>query len=184
MKEKSTKILLFLFVICFITPDIISANGNISQTSEDKMVLNPNLFGVQFEFTTMLFSYEYGGHLDFDILKSRNKEYGFGTRISFERYHAGTVGGSIIGSPFTNYNIFLRQSFRGSVLWFDVLGGFTYYTTSAAEYYPNELLFRAGFELSYHFLYDIIGLTLKSSTSFKEKTGYLGLGLTIGFYKN
>ena len=184
MKLNILKLLLLLIVIQFNLTINLLGKDTTSVVSEDKMVLNQNFFGIQLELTSMIFIYEYGGHLDYDIFKSKNGFYNTGTRLSYEKYYAGTVGGSIHGSPFSNYNLFIRHSFRGSIFWFDLLAGISYYTTSASEFYPDDILLRAGFELSLHFSHDVIGLTLKSSTSFKKNTGYLGLGLTIGFYNN
>jgi len=139
--------------------------------------LNPNFAGVQLDFTTILFISEYGGQLDYRF-------HNIGVRLGVEHYYSVSLGGQTLGSPFTNYNFLLRHSLRGKIFWFDLVGGLTYYKTSASNYYPDRVMLRAGFELSYHFIHNIVGIILKSSTSFKESTGFIGIGLSIGIYNN
>lgn len=175
----------YSLVILFLIFCNINYPQDTQATPDDnKLLLNPIFFGVQFDITTILFIYQYGGQLDYDLFSATNKFHNIGIRLSIEHYHSVSIGGTTLGSPFTNYNLLLRHSLRGNVFWFDLVGGLTYYNTSASKYYPDEVLLRAGFELSYHLFHNIIGIILKGSTPFKERTGFIGLGISIGFYKN
>ena len=174
----------YSFTILFIIFCNISQAQDIpSQPEDKKLSLNPSIYGVQFDFTTLFLIYEYSGHLDYDIFSAQNGYNSIGVRLSIENYYTGSFGGQTLGSPFTNYNVLFRHSLRGEIFWFDLVGGLSYYQTSASNYYPDEVLLRAGFELSYHFIHNILGLVFKGSTSFKDRTGFIGIGISVGLYK-
>lgn len=175
---------LALIIQLFVFSNFIYAQDSLIISQNNKLSLNPKFFGVQIDFNTLLLIYEYGGHLDYDIFSDPNDFYNIGIRLGLEHYYTSSFGGETFGSPFTNYNLVLRNSLRGKILWFDMVGGLTYYKTSASDYYPDEILLRAGFELSYRFMNNFFGILIKGSTSFKERTGFIGIGLSIGYYKS
>lgn len=177
-------IIKILFAFLLITSSDVFAQDSTKVVNEKRLVLNPKFFSVQVDATTLLFINEISGHIDYDVFSSENTLHSFGMRVSIEHYSLGSFAGSTIGSPFTNYNLYARHSIRGSIFWFDLVGGCTYYTTSASMYRDNKLLLRGGFEVGHKFIFSNvgIGLVLKASTSFKSDTGFLGLGITFGFY--
>lgn len=170
--------IVFLFTLC-------SSNyaQDTSKFMADRRVdVNPEFTGVQLELTTLLLISEIGALIDYNIASSGDKFFNLGLRFSGEHYSLVSFGGDAIGSPFTNYNLLARYSLRGRILWFDLVGGLSYYTTSDPYLIRDQILTRAGFEVGYHFLNNMLGVVINSSTSFKENTFYFGLGLTFGFY--
>jgi hypothetical protein len=125
--------------------------------------------------------YEAGGQFDFDFF-TNNKNICLGTRMSIEHYDLGDFGGKMLGSPFTNYNIYARFSNRTGLLSISLLGGFTYYITSDPIILPDKYLSRVGFEIK--LTDNVVGLILKGSTSFVNKSGYIGVGVSLGYNHN
>ena len=101
--------------------------------------------------------------------------------MSIEHYYLLDFGGTRLGSPFTNYNLYLRLSREKDYLSVGVFGGVTYYKTNDPTYLPNKYLFRAGFEVK---LGNIVGLVLKGSTSFNENSSFIGIGISLGYTNN
>lgn len=155
---------------------------NTTSTSEkNKLVFEPTFHSIQLDATIFIFLYEVGGQFDFDLF-TNNKRICLGTRMSIEHYALGDVGGEKLGSPFTNYNIYARFSDRLGFLSINVLGGVTYYTTDDPIYLPDKYMPRVGFEIK--FTDNILGLVLKGSTSFVDKSGYVGVGVSLGYNHN
>ena len=156
--------LIFASIISYSQPDSISNNR--------KLIFNPSFHGIQIDGSTIYFIYQYGGQIDFDLFRSKNN-YCVGTRFNYEKYYMGDFGGTTLGSPFTNYNLYARLSNTKDLFSSSFLVGVTYYTTNRPEYIPNEYMIRFGFEVKYG---HVVALIFKGSTSaFKEKTSFIGL---------
>ncbi len=145
--------------------------------NNSKLYFQPSFHGIQIDGTALILMYEYSGQLDFDLLRSNNNVC-IGVRMSAEHYAMGDFGGSTMGSPFTNYNLYFRISTVKDYFSTSVLFGVSKYETSSPEYVPNENLLRGGFEIKYG---KIISLIFKGSTSFKERTTFIGLGLSLDY---
>ncbi len=157
--------------------NLFSQSDTIKTVSIAKLEYSPNFHSIQIDGNIFVTSFEIGGQLDFDLFRSQ-KNICIGTRFSIENYMLGDFGGTTHGSPFTNYNLYLRLSNTLDYFTMDVLGGMSYYESNAPDYYPNQSLPRIGFELKYG---NIIGIILKGSTSFKDRTGFFGIGLSLGY---
>ena len=142
------------------------------------MLLSPSIHSIQINATSIVLINQIGGQFDFDVLRSINKNLCIGTRLSVERYYWGDFGGSTLGSPFTNYNLYSRLSTIIDNLSISVLGGITYYTTDDPIYLPDKYLFRAGFEVQ---LGSTVGLVLKGSTSLTKNSSFIGIGICLGY---
>ncbi|MCF8239772.1 MAG: hypothetical protein K9J16_00190 [Melioribacteraceae bacterium] len=176
MKNESYIILRVILIFILIT------NYNLFSLEEQDSTVNklefiPSFHSIQIEGNIFIISYEFGGNIDFDLFRSKNNIC-IGSRFSVEHYSLGDFGGSKLGSPFTNYNLFLRLSTNHIYFSTDVYGGISYYVTSASNYYPNDYLPRIGFEIKYG---NIIGIILRGSTSFKDRTGFFGIGIYLGY---
>lgn len=168
---------IIIIFILFCNCQIYSQENQDSSTIERKLELIPSFHSIQIEANVFILLMEVGSNIDFDILQSKNNIC-IGTRISVEHYNYRDFGGSVHGSPFTNYNLFLRMTKTNSYLSADVFGGLSFYKSSAPDYFPNKYLPRIGFEFRYgHF----IGVILRGSTSFEERTGFFGIGINIGY---
>jgi len=137
----------------------------------------PALHSIQIDGNVYLTSHEIRGHFDFDFFQAQNNLC-LGTRLSIEHYTWGDIGGPHIGSPFTNYNLYLRFSKISNDFSIDFLCGLSYYRPSEIEEVPDRGLPRVGFEIKYG---RIVGIVFKGSTSFRESTGFIGIGLCVNY---
>lgn len=177
MKIYSIYVLLLLWVISIFNYNLFAQTDSIKTSDNNKFEFIPAFHGIQVDGNIFFISYEIGGQLDFDLLQSKSNVC-LGTRISVENYMQGDVGGKTFGAPFTNYNLYLRFSKISEDLSFNFLGGITYYNSSEPEYFPDKVLPRLGFEIKYG---RVVGIILKGATSFKENTGFVGIGLSIDY---
>ena len=150
----------------------------VDSTGDKKLLLSPSIHSIQINATSIVFMNQIGGQIDFDVLRSINKNFCVGTRLSVERYFLEDFGGSTLGSPFTNYNLYSRLSTTIDNLSISVLGGVTYYTTDDPIYLPDKYLFRAGFKVQ---LGNIVGLVFKGSTSLIKNSSFIGIGVCLGY---
>ncbi len=170
-------------ILIFISiTTVIFAQIDSSKIEENKLLLNPSFHSVQIDVTTIGFLNQIGGQFDFDVLNSKNKNLFIGTRTSLEHYYILDFGGTIHGSPFTNYNMFARISSQKNYLSYSILGGVTYYKTNNPVYLPDRILFRAGFEIKLND--NVLGLVLKGSTSFIKNSSFIGIGISFSYDNN
>ena len=141
-----------------------------------KLILSPSVHGVQIDATTIVLMNQIGGQFDFDVLRSNNKNLCVGTRLSVEHYYLGNFVDEVDGSPFTNYNLYVRLSTKKDDLCFNVLGGVTYYTTDEPSHLPDKYMFRAGFEIKYG---STLGFIIKGSTSLSSNSSFIGIGVSL-----
>ena len=139
--------------------------------------------GGQVDLTTILAVSEFGGLVDIDLFRKESKaDFSFGFRLSFESYAYFEPGGSTGGGSFKDYCFFAIHSARSEYFHFNLFGGLAYHTRKSTFYEPNQILPRSGIELRYNLLNKMLGIIFKVSTSFKERTTFVGLGIAIGFY--
>lgn len=181
MNIDKRKIIIPLILIYLSFPSVLFSQNNIAASEENKLMYKPTFHSIQLDATIFILMYEVGGQFDYDFF-TNNKNICLGTRIGIEHYDLRDYGGTMPGSPFTNYNIFARFSNRLGFLSINVLGGITYYSTDDPIYFPDKYLPRVGFELK--LTDNVIGLLLKGSTSFINKSGYIGIGVSLGFNHN
>ena len=179
---KSKYLLLTCLIFCF---PLYYVNAQDKDTTYyGNYTFAPSIAGGQFELTTLLFVVELGALVDVDLFTKKSKiDYSFGTRFSFESYGYLEPGGPTGGGPFKDYCFYVIHSGRSKNFHFNLLGGLAYHTRASDFYEQDGILFRAGIELRYNLLEKMIGIILKGSTSFNEKTTYVGLGIAIGYYK-
>lgn len=178
MINNFNKIIQILFVLVFILNFGLSAQSDsLESHNSDKLVFKPAFHSIQLDANIFIISYEIGGQLDFDFFQSINNIC-IGTRISAEHYILGDFGGTTSGSPFTNYNLYVRFSNTLGYFSIDALGGISFYKTSQPNYFPNEYLPRIGIEIKYG---KVVGIILKGATSFKNRTGFIGIGVSLNY---
>ncbi len=175
-----------LLIVCLISfsPIYFVNAQDIDTIQVEKFTFEPSIAGGQFEVTTLLFVGELGAIVDIDLFKKGStKIYTFGTRISYESYGYLEPGGPSGGGPFKDYCLYLMHSARTSNFHINFLGGLAYHTRRNSYVQPNETLFRAGIEFRYNLINKMLGIILKGSTSFDERTTFVGLGIALGYYK-
>jgi len=174
---------LILFSLLFLTFSVANAQYE-NNTKNEKFSFAPSIAGGQFEVSTLIFVAELGAIVDIDLFKKGStKIYTFGTRISYESYGYLEPGGPSDGGPFKDYCLYLMHSARTSNFHINFLGGLAYHTRRNSYVQPNETLFRAGIEFRYNLINKMLGIILKGSTSFDERTTFVGLGIALGYYK-
>lgn len=167
-----------LFVLVFILNFSLSAQSDsLKSLNGDKLVFEPGFHSIQIDANLFLISYEIGGQLDIDLFQSQNNIC-IGTRISAEHFMLGDFGGTTFGSPFTNYNLYVRFSNTLGYFSLNALGGISFYKTSQPYYFPNQYLPRIGIEIKYG---KVVGIILKGATSFKDRTGFIGIGVSLDY---
>ena len=170
-------ILPVIILILIINNILFAQSDSTSIVNAKKLQFAPSLHGIQIDGNIFFISYEIGGQVDFDFFQSKSKMC-IGTRLSAEHYMQGDFGGKIFGSPFTNYNFYLRISNAFDDISINVLGGLSYYKTSEPYYFLNKYMPRIGCEFKYG---NIVGFILKGSTSFKKNTGFVGIGISLDY---
>lgn len=144
----SKKLFLIIILIGFSSTNygLYAQTDSTQIIAQNKFYFSPSFHSVQIDGNVFFISLEYGGHLDFDLFQSQSNLC-LGTRVSVEHYIKGDFGGKTFGSPFTNYNLYLRFSKTSEDLSFNFLGGISYFTTAQPDYFPSKGLPRIGFEI-------------------------------------
>ena len=167
--------ILSLILVIFIS-NLSLAQTDTSKAEYDKLYFTPQFFGVQIEACGILGCYGFGGLVDIDLLTNKkSKEFTVGMRISVEH----SVYGWETTKSLIDYNVYARPSVRFKRFWISILGGAAYHTS---EQDPSEIILKGGFEIKYNIIDKYIGITLKLSSTFNEKSNYGGIGLSIGYF--
>jgi len=175
--DKHKRYSLVILIYSILTP-IIYSQIDSTRAKDNSLILNPSIHNIQIDATSSILINQIGGEFDFDILRSKNKNTCLGTRVSVEHYYLSNPVDKVLGSPFTNYNLYARISGITNDLAFSVLGGVTYYKTSEPSYLPSKYLFRTGFEIKYG---SAFGFILKGSTSLIKNSSFIGVGIYLGY---
>ena len=176
-------IVILIILFCgklFSQADTSSANPN-------KLLKNSKFFGIQIEAVSAIAINEIGISGDYDFYSSINKKYNFGLRISTEYYKIMDldVGGGSTFGPYWDFSLLGRFSVRGNFIWFSPLLGITLHNNLEETKSDSKLLMKLGIEFKFNLYKDNIGLLLKFISGLaEEKSGYGGIGLSIGFYNN
>ncbi len=143
-----------------------------------------SFFGVQIEAVTIIAINEIGISGDYDFFSSINGKYNFGLRISTEYYKISDfdVGGGSTYGPYLDFSILGRHSLRGKYFWFSPLLGFSLHNSLEDETSDPKLLLKWGLEIKYNLYKENVGLLLKFVGSNEKRTGYGGIGISIGLY--
>ena len=170
----------------FLLFSIILSSVTVGQTDEAKnkdniLLFNPSIRCIQVDAVSIILANQIGGEFDFDILQSRNKDYGVGTRLGIEHYYLNNLVDRIAGSPFTNYNLLAKVSANKDDILFSIFCGVTYYKANSDDSSAHKYLFRTGFEIKYG---NTFGFLLKGSTSLEKNTSFIGVGCYIGYNNN
>lgn len=168
---------------------ILLFSGNLlcqdsSSVNPNKLVKEFSFFGVQIEAVSVIAINEIGISVDYDFYSSINKKYNFGLRVSTEYYKISDfdVGGGSTYGPYLDFSIFGRHSIRGKYFWFSPLLGLSYHNSLEDETSDSNILLKWGLELKYNLYKENVGLLLKFVGSSEKKTGYGGIGISIGLY--
>ena len=171
-------------ITLMLIPGKLFCQADSSLINPNKLVENISFFGVQIEAVTILVTNEIGISGDFDFYSSINQKYNFGLRISTEYYIVSDfdLGGGSTYGPYWDISIFARHSLRGKYFWFSPLLGLSLHNSYEDEITDSEFLLKWGLELKYNLYKDNIGLLLKFIGTSQKKTGYGGIGISIGLY--
>jgi len=122
---------------------------------------------------------EVGGLLDVDLFRNQDLENHYiGLRLAGEFYGYGNLS-----KTFGDICVYGRTSLRYSKFRIDVYGGLAYHIREDSNGNDkNEILPRIGLEMKYIPIGNYVGILLKGSFSFKSDTGFLGLGIALGYF--
>ena len=137
MKNNFTHISTLILVVLFINFNEYAQFDSSKTIDKKRLEFSPAVHGVQIDGNIFFISYEFGGQIDFDLFQSRDNIC-LGTRLSVEHYTTGDFGGTTSGSPFTNYNLYLRFSQTLNNFSINFLGGTSYYNSSEPDYFPSK----------------------------------------------
>jgi hypothetical protein len=134
-------------------------------------------FGVQADFTSVIFVNTFSGSFDVDFYKIDNENY-LGTRLAIDYIGKGSIDGSIHGSPYTDIDLFAKLSLSGKYLEVNFCPGFTIHNNTGNYRDENGFYLKGLGELKFKIYRDYIGLICKVALS---KEPYGGLGLYLGY---
>ena len=173
----------FIIFLFLLFSKVLLGQADTSSINPNKLILNPTFFGAQIEAVSSLAINELGIYGDYDFYSSKNKKYNFGLRISTEYYKILdlSVGGGSTYGPYWDFSIFGRHSVRGKHFWFSPLLGISLHNNLEKEKLDSKVIIKWGLELRYNLYKKNVGLVLKFVSGFIKKSGYGGIGITIGF---
>ncbi len=129
---------------------------------------------IQVDAVSIIFIEGIALSLDYDLIRlSKRSTIGF--RAGVERYSAASIGGSVDGSPFQDYNILARTTTSGSRFRWDIYTGLAFHRSVESSSYEPRTGLRLGMDFRYYLIPHYCALMLKLNT------GALGLGLSIGY---
>ncbi|MFA6598140.1 MAG: hypothetical protein WCS69_10485 [Ignavibacteriaceae bacterium] len=175
-------IVFLLWIIVF--QNICLSQNDTSYVNQNKLIQKASFFGFQLEATSILVSSELGALIDYDLYVSPNNKYSVGLRFSTEYYDyiSLDVGGNTAPGPFWDLNIYGRHSIRGKYFWFSPILGLSFHNSMEKGSSGNTFLVKWGFEVKYNLYGENVGLVFKYAGSFNREAGYLGIGISYGFY--
>ena len=158
------------------------SSASLSQTDTSKadsvmFQFEPKFYCVQAELCLFPpIMGEAGGLIDVDLFRHDNTQF-IGIRGAFEYYGYGNPGGR--GKSFRDICMYGRVSLRFTNFSINTCGGLAYHTGTRES---GEILLRGSFELKYIPFGNFVGVMLKGSTSFWGDTGFIGLGIALGYF--
>ena len=172
-------ILLTSLIIFFISSTSLSQTDT-TETGSWNYKYEPKFAGGQAELCVAPpFLREVGGLLDVDLFRNQNlQNHYIGLRLAGEFYGYGNLS-----KTFGDICVYGRTSLRYIKFRIDAYGGLSYHIGEDSRgNNKNEILPRIGLEMKYIPFGNFIGIMLKGSTSFKEDTSFIGLGIALGYF--
>ena len=178
-------------IINFLLTSIIVffiSSTSLSQTDTSKVdstvfQFDPKFYSVQVEAFVLGLGAEIGGLVDVDLFNNKEAQTHFiGLRFAAELYAYRNIGGG--GYEYSDICLYARTSLRFSDFRFNAYGGLAFHTenTGVSDSDNRKILTRGGLEAKYFPFCNYFSLVLKASTSFKSNTGFVGLGIALGYF--
>ena len=176
-------ILLTSVLIFFISSTSLSQTDT-TETGSWNYKYEPKFSGGQAELCVAPpFLYEVGGLLDVDLLRNQNiQNHYIGLRLAGEFYAYGIPRDQY--NTFGDICVYGRTSLKYSKFRIDIFGGLAYHIVidDSRGNDNNEMLPRIGLEMKYIPFGNYAGIMFKGSFSFKQDTGFIGIGLALGYF--
>lgn len=170
-------------VIFFISTTSL-AQTDTSGVDSVEFQLDPKFYSVQIEACWWPpLGIEAGGFVDVDLFNNKEAQTHFvGMRFAVELYAYGSPGGG--GHEYSDICLYARTSLRFSDFRFNAYGGLAFHTGNSGSWDSDnrKILPRGGLEAKYFPFCKYFSIVLKGSTSFKVDTGFLGLGIALGYF--
>jgi len=178
-----TNILLTSLIVFFISSTSLSQTDT-SKVDTTVFQFEPKFYGAQIEACWLPpLGIEAGGFVDVDLFNNKEAQTHFiGMRFAVELYGYGDVGGG--GYEYSDICLYARTSLRFSDFRFNAYGGLAFHTenTGFSDSDNRKVLTRGGVEAKYFPFCKYFSLVLKASTSFNKNTGFVGLGIALGYF--
>ena len=171
-------------LIVFFISNTSLAQTDTTEADSNKFSFNPQFSGAHVE--ACFFpppGIEVGALVDIDLFRIKKTQlFSLGFRISFEYFWIGNPGGGE-GHKYFDYCLYARPSLKFNWFWINVLGGFAYHTNNKTSgNMESKLASRFGLELKFNVFRKYIGLLLKSSFSPEQEEGFIGIGISVGYF--
>ena len=181
------KIGIYFFLTSLLVFFISSTSLSQTDTTASDSVgfqFDPKFYSVQVEACWWPpLGIEAGGFVDVDLFNNKEAQTHFiGMRFAVELYAYGSPGGG--GHEYSDICLYARTSLRFSDFRFNAYGGLAFHTENrgSSDSDNRKILTRGGLEAKYFPFCKYFSLVLKTSTSFKSNTGFVGLGIALGYF--
>ena len=176
------KIILTSLIVFFISSTSLSQTDTMKVDST-VFQFDPKFYSVQVEACVLGLGAEIGGFVDVDLFNNKEAQTHFiGMRFAVELYGYGDIGGG--SHEYSDICLYARTSLRFSDFRFNAYGGIAFHTENrgGSDSDNRKILTRGGLEAKYFPFCKYFSLVLKTSTSFKSNTGFVGLGIALGYF--
>lgn len=180
MKIRNNILLTSLLIFFIINSSL--AQTDTSRVDSNKITFDPQYSGTHFEICYILpIGIEVGGLVDIDLIRNKKTQFfSLGTRASFEYYsYVDFVEGRNKYS-YLALCLYVRPALRFNWFWINALAGLAYHTDYRKE--ESELSPRIGLEFKFNVFRKYVALLLKSSFSFQTESGFVGAGISLGYF--
>ncbi|MFC2093718.1 hypothetical protein ACFLSV_07445 [Bacteroidota bacterium] len=175
-------ILLTSFIVFFISCTSLSQTDTTASDSVG-FQFDPKFYSVQVEACVLGLGAEIGGLVDVDLFNNKEAQTHFiGMRLAVELYAYRNIGGG--GYEYSDICLYARTSLRFSDFRFNAYGGLAFHTENrgGVDSDNRKILTRGGLEAKYFPFCKYFSLVLKASTSFTRESGFVGLGIALGYF--
>ena len=176
--------ILLTSLIVFFISSISPAQTDTSKADSVGFQFDPKFYSAQVEACVMYYLMgEVGGLVDVDLFSNKNSKIHFiGLRFAVELYTYRNIGGG--GEEYSDICVYARTSLRFSDFRFNAYGGLAFHTENRGgnDSDNRKILPRGGLEAKYFPFCKYFSIVLKGSTSFKRDTGFLGIGIALGYF--
>ena len=175
-------ILLASLIVFFISSTSLAQTDTTASDSVG-FQFDSKFYSVQVEACVLGLGAEIGGLIDVDLFSNKNAQTHFiGLRFAAELYAYRNIGGG--GYEYSDICLYARTSLRFSDFRFNAYGGLAFHTENTGVYDSDnrKILTRGGLEAKYYPFCKYFSLVLKTSTSFKSNTGFVGLGIALRYF--